>query len=150
MLAPISRLMLPPLIVVAALVVYRFVVIGPQQPAIVLTRNDPVTIGPRYSDPRVVTDEQLAAVLSRVKAPASPVNTNNFVHALRLWGPKADFGDPQIPSGRELQDYLLDDAIFRRFAGEEASRKESFSQMKFALILSIVLVYMVMAALIES
>jgi HAE1 family hydrophobic/amphiphilic exporter-1 len=37
-----------------------------------------------------------------------------------------------------------------RFAGEEASREESFEQMKFALILSIVLVYMVMAALFEN
>jgi len=37
-----------------------------------------------------------------------------------------------------------------RFAGEEASREESFGQMKFALILSIILVYMVMAALFES
>lgn len=37
-----------------------------------------------------------------------------------------------------------------RFAGEEASREESFAQMKFALILSIILVYMVMAASFES
>lgn len=37
-----------------------------------------------------------------------------------------------------------------RFAGEEASRAESFAQMKFALLLSIVLVYMVMAASFES
>ena len=56
-----------------------------------------------------MTDEQLAAVLDRVKPPAEPVNTNNFVHALRLWGPAADFGDPKIPTGRQLRDYLLDD-----------------------------------------
>lgn len=37
-----------------------------------------------------------------------------------------------------------------RFAGEEASREESFDQMKFALWLSIILVYMVMAALFEN
>jgi HAE1 family hydrophobic/amphiphilic exporter-1 len=37
-----------------------------------------------------------------------------------------------------------------RFAGEEASRQESFDQMKFALLLSIALVYMVMAGLFES
>lgn len=37
-----------------------------------------------------------------------------------------------------------------RFAGEEASREESFDQMKFALILSIILVYMVMAATFEN
>jgi HAE1 family hydrophobic/amphiphilic exporter-1 len=37
-----------------------------------------------------------------------------------------------------------------RFAGEEASRQESFSQLKFALTLSIILVYMVLASLFES
>lgn len=37
-----------------------------------------------------------------------------------------------------------------RFAGEEASRQQSFDQLKFALLLSIVLVYMVLASLFES
>ena len=37
-----------------------------------------------------------------------------------------------------------------RFTGEEASRQESFSQLKFALLLSIILVYMVLASLFES
>jgi hypothetical protein len=101
-------------------VAYRFIVIGPERPAIVLPRNEPVTIGPRFADARVVTDEQLAAVLERVKPPANPVNTNNFVHALRLWGAAADFGDAKIPTGRELRDYFLDDATFRRFAGEQS------------------------------
>ena len=119
MVAVISRWMLPTLIVVAALGVYRLVVVTPGRPAIVLTHNEPVTIGPRYDDPRVVTDEQLAAVLERVKPPTAPVTTNNFVHALRLWGPAADFGDPAIPTGRELRDYFLDNATVRRYAGDK-------------------------------
>src|SRR5262245_55751758 len=118
--ASISRWMLPTLIVLAALLAYRFVVIGPAEPAIVLPRKTPVTIGPRFADPRVVTDEQLVAVLERVKPPANSANTNNFVHALRLWGPNADFGDPAIPTGQELSDYFLDDATFRQFAGDAA------------------------------
>jgi hypothetical protein len=120
MLVRISRLTLPTLIVVAALVVCRFVVVGPEEPAIVLPRNEPVTIGPRFSDERVITDEQLVAALDRVKPPAEPANTNNFVHALRLWGPAADFGDPAIPTGKQLREYFLDDAAFRRMAGDEA------------------------------
>lgn len=44
-----------------------------------------------------------------------------------------------LPSGYEI-----------RFAGEEAERQESFDQLKFALLLSIVLVYMVLASLFES
>jgi hypothetical protein len=120
MLARLSRWTLPTLIVVTALGVYRLAAGGPERPAIVLPRNEPITIAPRYDDPRVVTNEQLAAVLDRVKPPTEPVTTNNFVHALRLWGPNADFDDAKIPTGRELRQYFLDDATFRRFAGEQA------------------------------
>lgn len=120
MLARISRFVLPPLIVFAALLAYRLVAGGPSQPAIVLPRNEPLVIAPRFDDPRVVTDEQLAAVLDRVKPPAEPIVTNNFVHALRLWGTDADFGDSKIPTGRQLRDYFLDDAAFRHLAGDKA------------------------------
>ena len=44
-----------------------------------------------------------------------------------------------LPSGYELS-----------FAGEEAERQASFDQLKFALLLSILLVYMVLASLFES
>jgi hypothetical protein len=120
MAAKISRLLLPPLIVLGALLAYRLIAGGAGEPHVVLPRNEPVVIGPRFDDPRVVTDEQLAAVLDHVKPPTQPANTNNFVHALRLWGAQADFGDPQTPTGRELRDYFLDDATFRHFAGEAA------------------------------
>jgi hypothetical protein len=108
------------MIVLAALAAYRLVAGGPPKPAVVLPRNEPLAIAPRYDDPRVVTDEQLAAVLDRVKPPAEPVVTNSMVHALRLWGARAEFGDAKIPSGQQLRDYFLDDAAFRRIAGEQA------------------------------
>lgn len=114
----ILRWSLPPLIVLAALAAYRVIVVRPVGPAIVLPRNTPTKIAPRFADERVVTDQQLADVLTRVKPPADPVNTNNFVHALRLWGAEADFGDSKIPTGQELRNYILDDSTFRRFAGE--------------------------------
>ena len=120
MLARISLLVLPPVIVLAALVAYRLAVLGREQPAVELKRNEPLTIGPRYRDERIVTDEQLAAVLDRVKPPAGPAHTNNYVHALRLWGARADFGDEKIPTGEQLRDYFLDDAAFRRLAGDGA------------------------------
>lgn len=121
MLARLSRFVLPPLIVFASLLAYRLVAGGRPQPAVVLPRNEPLVIAPRFNDPRVVTDEQLAAVLDRVKPPAEPVVTNNFVHALRLWGADSNFSDPKIPTGQQLRDYFLDDAAFRQFAGEKAS-----------------------------
>jgi len=119
MVARISRIVLPVAILIAALALYRAVGLTPQTAAIVLPRNLPTPIAPRYDEPRVVTDAQLAAVLDRVKPPADPVNTNNFVHALRLWGPAADFGEAKIPSGQELRDYFLNDATFRRWAGDK-------------------------------
>lgn len=120
MLCRLSRWTLPTLIIFAALLACRVVVIRPEGPAIVLPRVQPLVIAPRFADERVVTDEQLVAVLARVKPPANSVSTNNFVHALRLWGARADFGDPQVPTGRELREYFLNDAGFRGFAGDDA------------------------------
>jgi HAE1 family hydrophobic/amphiphilic exporter-1 len=49
-----------------------------------------------------------------------------------------------------LRNFVLPAGYQLSYAGEEASRQESFTQMKFALVLSIVLVYMVLASLFES
>lgn len=49
-----------------------------------------------------------------------------------------------------IKDYPLPSGYDLRFTGEEASRQRSFTQLKFALLLSIVLVYMVLASLFES
>ncbi|MFQ5633558.1 MAG: efflux RND transporter permease subunit, partial [bacterium] len=49
-----------------------------------------------------------------------------------------------------LADFPMPSGYQLRFAGEEATRAQSFSQMKFALILSVILVYMVLASLFES
>jgi hypothetical protein len=120
MVAAISRVLLPPSILLVGLAVCRLFVIEPQQAAVALPRNEPIKIAPRLDDPRVVTNAQLLEVLRRVKPPTGPANTNQYVHALRLWGAAADFGDPAIPSGRELRDYFLNDADFRRLAGNLA------------------------------
>jgi hypothetical protein len=120
MIARISRLVLPPLLVVAALFVYRLAASSTWSNATPPAREEPLAIAPRFDEPRVVTDEQLCAVLDRVKPPTKPLKTNNMVHALRLWGPEADFHDPAIPTGRQMRDYILDDRIYRQFAGESA------------------------------
>ncbi len=111
---------MPPLIMVVALLVYRLAASSAKPSAIEPSRDVPLVIAPRFDEPRVVTDEQLAAVLDRVKPPTKPLKTNNMVHALRLWGPEADFRDPAIPTGRQMRDYILDDRVYRQFAGENA------------------------------
>jgi hypothetical protein len=119
-MARISRIILPPLVVVAALLIYRLAFVAAGSEAIAPRRNEPLVIAPRFDEPRVVTDEQLAAVLDRVKPPTQPLKTNNMVHALRLWGPEADFHEAAIPTGRQMREFILDDGVFRQFAGDDA------------------------------
>src|SRR6187402_2417842 len=98
MAARLSRIVLPPLVVAAALLLYRLAFVSAGFERIEPARREPLTIAARFDEPRVVTDEQLAAVLDRVKPPVQPLKTNNMVHALRLWGLAADFHDPRIPT----------------------------------------------------
>ncbi len=90
-------------------------------------RNEPLVIAPRFDEPRVVTDEQLAAVLDRVKPPAEPLKTNNMVHALRLWGAGGRFSrsdDSHRPADAGLLPRRRD---FRQFAGEQTPRRSSIA-----------------------
>jgi hypothetical protein len=121
MLPSMSRISLPPLIVILALAGYRVAFDAVAPPAIAYPRTQPNLVAPLYNWPAAVTDEQLAAVLERVQPPTAMPLTNNLVHALRLWGPQAEFGNPQKPSGREMLRYLLDDAEFQRWAGPNAA-----------------------------
>jgi hypothetical protein len=120
MFALISRVVLPPLVIILGLLAYRLAIGTPTAEEIRPARHEPWKITARYDEPRVITDEQLAAVLDRVKPPTSPLKTNNIAHALRLWGLDADFRDRAIPSGRQMQAYILDDKVFRQFAGDKA------------------------------
>ena len=122
MLQSFSRISLPPLLVVAALVLYRFasgLLSPPSSQHVVAPHNEPALVSPRFNEPRLCTDEQLAQVLDRVKPPTGPANTNTMVHALRLWGKDADFGDEKIPSGQQMLGYFLDDQVFQKWAGKE-------------------------------
>ncbi len=95
----ISRIVLPPVILFVALGAYRFAIVRPVADRITPATATPHKIAPRFSEPRIATDEQLTAVLNRVKPPATKDQmTNNWVHALRLWGTEADFHDDKTPS----------------------------------------------------
>ncbi|MEZ6069716.1 MAG: hypothetical protein R3C10_05445 [Pirellulales bacterium] len=113
------RRFVPVLIVVACCGAYRVMsAVTPVATTVPVVRATPHAILPRYDVPAVASDAQLAAVLERVQPPVGPPNTNDLLHALRLWGPGAKFADPAIPSGATMRDYLLDDAVFRRLADD--------------------------------
>lgn len=122
MIAKLCRVGLPPLIVIAALGLYRliFAFTWTPQDDIRLTRREPWQVTSAAREPRICSDEQLAAVLERVQPPRDMPTTNHLVHALRLWGPAAVFDDAHTPSGRAMRDCLLDDRRFQQMAGSQS------------------------------
>ena len=121
MLETISRWTLPPAIVLAALGLYRLVdgLSGSSDPPEILC-SKPAQVTGTLREPRVCSDRQLAEIMARVKPPRTPFSSNNMVHALRLWGAHAKFGDDAIPSGHTMQGFLLDDHVYRQLAGDDS------------------------------
>ncbi|MFT5524049.1 MAG: hypothetical protein ACI9HK_001999, partial [Pirellulaceae bacterium] len=120
MLARISRWTLPTIIVLAALVAYRVAFLTVVEENLSEGRNEPYLLEPQHDIPLMVTDEQLYQVLNRVKPVAAPVNTNNYVHALRLWGRNGDFDDAEkYISGEKMWSYFMDDEFFQKVAGSD-------------------------------
>jgi len=77
-------------------------------------------------------------------------NQSRIAHVTAQLEKGMTLGDAVAAVDRVITNIPLQPDYELRFAGEEASREESFEQMKFALILSIILVYMVMAGSFES
>jgi len=77
-------------------------------------RSKPIRVEPLYDEPGIVSDDELAAVLEKVrpKFPRSQLKPNHVEHALRTWGVDATFEDPAVLSGIELRDVLVDHAAF--------------------------------------
>ncbi|MAR11515.1 MAG: hypothetical protein CL681_16345 [Blastopirellula sp.] len=84
--------------------------------------NAPREIRPTYNDPRVVTDDQLAMVLHKLRPQLRQEKPKiNYVdHALRFWGADAEFKDQQCLSGQEMRQMLLDHRSFSSFWGDDA------------------------------
>ena len=94
-----------------------------QSPVVAIPREKPLSVGPLYDDPEVVSDEELAGVLDRVVPRFQPKHLKpNFVeHALRTWGVDAVFRDPAAMSGKEMRDFLTDHGRFVAAWGKEAA-----------------------------
>lgn len=92
-----------------------------QDRALPRPHNEPLRIGPLYDVPEIVTDEQLAQVLWRLRPQFRvPQPKINFVdHALRCWGAQATFADPVCLSGEEMRQLLTDHARFAEAWGAQ-------------------------------
>ncbi len=92
-----------------------------------IPRETPWEVTPLYDDPSVVSYEDLAAVLHKVRPRFndSNIRPNLVEHALRAWSIKAEFDDPEIKSGAELRDFLTDHGkYFRVFNNVEPLLQE--------------------------
>ncbi len=124
-------------------------------------------------DIRVLYDKSTLAELQNlmIKAPGGTIlRLKDIVHFEKGEGPKEILRDNQsrvayvtayLKKGIALseaiarvneimQSIVLKPGYELRFAGEEKARRESFDQLRFALILSVLLVYMTLASLFES
>jgi hypothetical protein len=108
------------LLAVVAVGGYRFSQLRTQRvpPAL---RNEPRLIVPRYDEPLVVSDEQLAASLGKLqpKFRGERAAIASLDHALRFWGAPARFQDPQALSGEELRQILTDHRRFVEYYGRD-------------------------------
>jgi hypothetical protein len=93
-----------------------------QSPVAVIHREVPLSVGPLYNDPDVVSDAELSAVLERIVPRFAAENLKpNFVeHALRTWGIDATFRDPAAMSGAQMRDFLTDHGRFVAAWGRDA------------------------------
>lgn len=87
-----------------------------------VTRNEPLRCRPLYNRPDLVSDADLAAVLSQIQPrfDRRHMKPNHIEHALRTWGVSATFQDPEAVSGADLLRFLTDTASFTDSWGIEA------------------------------
>jgi len=92
-------------------------------PAVPPTQNNPLKVAVPYNWPQVVTDEQLHAVLTKLRPRlARPRPVISVVdHALRFWGPNATFADPQCLSGQQMLHMLLNHEAYVQAWGKDAA-----------------------------
>jgi len=79
-----------------------------------IEREKPLRMESLYDDPLVVSDDELTAVLKQVQPRFSPksLRPNYVEHALRIWGEDARFSDPEVLSGAQLRDVLIDNGRY--------------------------------------
>ncbi len=88
-----------------------------------IPRTEPLRVSSLYDRPEMVSDDDLAAVLWQVrpKFEQKGLRPNLVEHAIRAWGVNAEFLDPEVLSGRQMEQFLLDHGTFVLSWGKEAS-----------------------------
>lgn len=84
-------------------------------------RNEPRRIASGKDLPLAITDEQLGAVLHKLRPRLGRETPKiNFVdHALRMWGDDVTFEEEGVLSGAEMRDLLVDHKVFEQRWGKK-------------------------------
>ncbi|MFO0819858.1 MAG: hypothetical protein U1A77_18050 [Pirellulales bacterium] len=91
------------------------------RPRLPTFEREPIRIESTYNNPLVVTDEQLEAVLHKLRPRFNKTQPKiNYVdHALRFWGVDAKFDEPDCLSGEDLRKVLTDHRVFAERWGDK-------------------------------
>lgn len=94
---------------------------GSEYQRLPVTRNEPLEISSLYDRPDFISDAELADVLRQVQPrfAVKELKPNFVEHALRTWGVRAKFRDPEVRSGADLARFLTDSASFVESWGTE-------------------------------
>ncbi len=84
--------------------------------------NNPIRVTSLYDDPEMVTDEQLAAVLKKLlpRFARDRMRPNYVEHAIRIWGDRIVFQNPELISGPQMREFLTDSGAYIESWGHEA------------------------------
>ena len=83
-----SQFLIPPVLLIVALVAYRYAMVRPVPDRVQPAKVEPWVIAPRFTEPRIATDEQLTAVLIHPRyldVGKNHRDHENVVHAQRLF-----------------------------------------------------------------
>ncbi len=86
------------------------------------TNQMPATVSPFYDDATVVSDEELAAVLTKVlpRFSREKLRPNYLEHALRIWRAEIEFDNPELVSGPQMAEFLVNTGQYLASWGDDA------------------------------
>jgi len=90
---------------------------------VVVDNLQPAVVSPLYDDASVISDADLASVITRIlpRFSSRKLRPNYVEHALRIWHAEIEFSNPDLMSGPQMVDYLLDSAAYVESWGSDAS-----------------------------
>ncbi|MCP4509253.1 MAG: hypothetical protein GY826_23005, partial [Fuerstiella sp.] len=86
------------------------------------TNQTPATVAPFYDDETVVSDEELAAVLTKVlpRFSREKLRPNYLEHALRIWRAEIEFNSPDLVSGPQMAEFLVNTGQYLASWGDDS------------------------------